>query len=730
MSAMDGVYSIASGLLLRVVVDAATFHNVKLAGTLIGLWEGVVVLHYVNKAPTSSDPYLALGVRLFADFIVTESIFRLMIVLLWTTLGTVLADIAPAVWEGYGLRKRWSKLRRELYWTMRTVSFSRKRTPTVRFVTAPTIASASDVSSLVGSTVVTAPLPPSTFATESVSPHSPIISHPPIRGRPGNRRRSSVPGTFLGADWSETETEAGSRVGVDQASTLSGSVFPSESAFRSESAFFPSQSSHVTIARIIPVDPSEDSYTFTTRSSSPTYSLEYSDDPSASNPVDIPSELEEDELFMHTGRRRDIPIMEDIQTTPKQIPVVLPPTPSDSLRDWESSLGGDEVPPSPWMPHIPDGEDHELLDDWETVTAEEAEAPPALPEDQAPDTSSPPPDDGSDTISVNAPSTISPLPPPTTDDTSQAPPTSIPAPEFAHPVENSETVVPEVQPTAAPTNPTDAVPPEVPQALAEIPSLDLPPRPPLPTEEGIRTPPPSFEDLYGSEDATSPDAAIEEKRASTPPVPSPAASVRVRQALSFRKEALELNARIASLGRKRKTSLSENTAEALSAAMLAKIEIDRAEKELAELNAKAEGAFVGAYNPPTASLYEFNTTGLTPEEAVRQTEIRLGQLLLTPVPPVGTTPDDLAHDSPNRGALKVTMEQSIKGRLVKTQLLSALNENGLNWNEDPSRPNVVFVLLPVMAESSEAQPNPSETLQDTTTADRKNEGEEDDAKEY
>lgn len=48
-NAMDGVYSIVAGLVLRIVVDAATFHNVKLSGTLIGLWEGVVLLHYVNK---------------------------------------------------------------------------------------------------------------------------------------------------------------------------------------------------------------------------------------------------------------------------------------------------------------------------------------------------------------------------------------------------------------------------------------------------------------------------------------------------------------------------------------------------------------------------------------------------------------------------------------------------------------------------------------------------------
>ncbi|KAJ7750306.1 hypothetical protein B0H16DRAFT_1266466, partial [Mycena metata] len=84
---MDGVYSIAAGLVLRLVVDAATFHNIKLSGTLVGLWEGVVLLHYLNKAPGSTDPYLAYGVRLFVDFLVTESLFKLVIVLLWSTMG-------------------------------------------------------------------------------------------------------------------------------------------------------------------------------------------------------------------------------------------------------------------------------------------------------------------------------------------------------------------------------------------------------------------------------------------------------------------------------------------------------------------------------------------------------------------------------------------------------------------------------------------------------------------
>jgi hypothetical protein len=61
----------------------------------------------------------------------------------------------------------------------------------------------------------------------------------------------------------------------------------------------------------------------------------------------------------------------------------------------------------------------------------------------------------------------------------------------------------------------------------------------------------------------------------------------------LRKEALEIKARIAALSRQRKTSLSEGNSAATAAAVLAKIEIERAEKEFAKVNEKAAGAFVG-----------------------------------------------------------------------------------------------------------------------------------------
>ncbi|KAJ7723564.1 hypothetical protein B0H16DRAFT_1333988, partial [Mycena metata] len=88
MGYIDGFLTLVSGLALRVVIDAATFHSVKLSGSLIGLWEGVVLLHYVKKGASFPDPpYLLCGIRVLVDFIVTEDIFKLVVVLLWTTMG-------------------------------------------------------------------------------------------------------------------------------------------------------------------------------------------------------------------------------------------------------------------------------------------------------------------------------------------------------------------------------------------------------------------------------------------------------------------------------------------------------------------------------------------------------------------------------------------------------------------------------------------------------------------
>ncbi|THU96765.1 hypothetical protein K435DRAFT_619651, partial [Dendrothele bispora CBS 962.96] len=84
---MDSLFTIAFGLTIRAVVSFASYHSVKTAGTLIGLWEGIVLVHFLSKNPRSTDPYVGFAVRMFVDYLWTESLFRFLLVLVWTGLG-------------------------------------------------------------------------------------------------------------------------------------------------------------------------------------------------------------------------------------------------------------------------------------------------------------------------------------------------------------------------------------------------------------------------------------------------------------------------------------------------------------------------------------------------------------------------------------------------------------------------------------------------------------------
>ncbi|KAE9406102.1 hypothetical protein BT96DRAFT_794404, partial [Gymnopus androsaceus JB14] len=84
---MDNIFAIGFGLGLRFVVTLVSHSSVKIIGTLVGLWEGIVLLHFVQKWPKSFDPYIAYAVRMFVDFLITESVPRFLLVLLWTGLG-------------------------------------------------------------------------------------------------------------------------------------------------------------------------------------------------------------------------------------------------------------------------------------------------------------------------------------------------------------------------------------------------------------------------------------------------------------------------------------------------------------------------------------------------------------------------------------------------------------------------------------------------------------------
>ncbi|EDR11945.1 uncharacterized protein LACBIDRAFT_313933 [Laccaria bicolor S238N-H82] len=359
---MDSIFAIAFGLGLRFVVDAVSHHDFKLTGTLIGLWEGVITLHFVKKMPSSFDPYVAYGVRMFVDFLVTESLSRLILVVVWTGLGMVLADITPAIWADVGLHRIWRRFRRDLY-TMSSYI------PKVAFFPKARIVRFSPSR------------PPSVLEPTSA---------PATSAAPPRTRRRHVPGDF--PDFiSEADTDLGSILGRRPATTLDTSSVPRPRTAQYRYSGIP----------IIPRsdDGSTDVSSPSTQnddlddgnlSSSDSSSTEV--DPSAFNPSEIPDEE-------HAAAAQEVVIVEaspgaavaaDDQTTPKQkyVPFPFPPTPSDSAARFDLRIQPNQrdlEPDLPVPPHtagleqIPD-----LSDDWENIATEEAimssdERPPTPP---------------------------------------------------------------------------------------------------------------------------------------------------------------------------------------------------------------------------------------------------------------------------------------------------------------------------------------------------------------
>jgi len=215
---MDSIFAISLGFALRLVVDAASSHNVRIGGSLVGLWEGAVLYHFLEKWPMSVDPYVGLGFRLFVDYLFTESVHRLAIVLLWTGLGFVLSDVTPAFWYDKNLRRFYRHTRRyvrDFDWNSLKFPLASSAISRVRFFELP---------------------PPTAPVRGSTSPRGPTI--PP-------QRRHSVPGNFPSFSYSSS-TDAS-----DPPSTSSAQRRPvpatslPPSALRSVSNPKPSSSSSV-----------------------------------------------------------------------------------------------------------------------------------------------------------------------------------------------------------------------------------------------------------------------------------------------------------------------------------------------------------------------------------------------------------------------------------------------------------------------------------------------------
>ncbi|KAF4567416.1 hypothetical protein EYR40_006415 [Pleurotus pulmonarius] len=407
---MDSLLAIATGLVLRAVVSIVTHDDLRTTCTLIGVWEGIVLMHFLNKTPRSYDPYVAYGVRLFIDFLWTESLYRLVVVLLWTGMGMVLADITPIFWYDMGMRKVWHSLRRDLYIMSRSVRAvlpfgAKPRSSRVRFHERTRSASSRYAPT---ATATTAPSgAPSTFSitTTTTSTTATPVTRTVIPPTPARPRK--VPGSFPGYT---SESESGHR-SVASSVVSDGAHGTSHSQFRTLRETLSSSSSTV----------SDDSDVLNREL------------PDIDQLQQQAQEVEIDQL------QQEVAVKEE--ETPKPTPMVLPPTPADTLRDIDIRRANEvveEAPPTATMPVIPDQNEWGFNDGWEEI--DRNEVPPA---------SLPPSEDDHDQHEKNLP--------PTPDDSG----VQMPVPEPASP---------------------PIIPVPSPHHSSRHDTLD---------------PPPSFEDIYG-----------------------------------------------------------------------------------------------------------------------------------------------------------------------------------------------------------------------------------------
>ncbi|KAF8902927.1 hypothetical protein CPB84DRAFT_1846057 [Gymnopilus junonius] len=377
---MDSISAIAFGLGLRFLVDTVGKYDFKLTGTLVGLWEGVIMLHFLKKMPKSSDPYIGFGVRLFIDFLFTESVARLVLVLIWTALGMVLADIAPTLWEEVGLERTWRHLRRDMY----TLS---KMVPTVAFFPPPRTVRFSP--SRQPSTITEAP---TDVDVPTQGPSSVVVDDPsiitteqtPVDPAVRETLRRRLPGHFS-SGYSDLDTEIGSPRprGRSDRTSRRLSVYPGELDTSSEI----SSSNDAN-------EEEEEDLDEANRSSSSLSSATARGDPTSTSAVnfeEVPDMVTEGPLLVDVAAAAAVASKpEEGELTPKHTapPFYMPPTPSDSAARvqrnrfiFEHKEDLKSVPPPEQLPQIPDFLEEASTEDWEKIQKEDYtdEKPPTPP---------------------------------------------------------------------------------------------------------------------------------------------------------------------------------------------------------------------------------------------------------------------------------------------------------------------------------------------------------------
>lgn len=92
---MDVALSILAGLSLRIFLfNTAAISSVTLSTAVLGIWEGAV-LHQVSGRSSSPnlDHFLAYGLRLVVDLLISKDFQRLFMIVLWSTLGTITSEV-------------------------------------------------------------------------------------------------------------------------------------------------------------------------------------------------------------------------------------------------------------------------------------------------------------------------------------------------------------------------------------------------------------------------------------------------------------------------------------------------------------------------------------------------------------------------------------------------------------------------------------------------------------
>ncbi|KAK0228672.1 hypothetical protein IW262DRAFT_1352225 [Armillaria fumosa] len=682
---MDSIFAIGAGTALRFVVDTVARNNLKLIGSIIGLWEGIVLLHFLQKMPYSFDPYVGYAVRLFIDFLVTESVTRLLLVVVWTGLGMVLADIAPSIWHETGMRRAWHRLRRELFLLTRSV-------PTLTPFTKPRIVrfspsrTASIISSAVGSRA------PSVLTT------TPTISQPSLDIPPAPPRapKRPVPGFFPG-EVSETETQSSISASSHTSPPVSISVPNHDTDTES-------QASGQEIQRDFPfpsMPPRDNDDLYASSSSSDT--TEQMDPTTLDPTVDLP----------------EIVVADEEPNTPKQDPTVFPPTPEDSPYDPPQEQEERVVtPPASEVPVIPDLPETGIDSEWENVEMADG-APTPSPKDDPmrplkmfPSSSRAPSQVRSETAAppsskpsgkpkaqseVDAPVSGSPFEVNADRDSPPAMPIPVHFPQAQVPTPATEPPIIVSPATDSPadddaagssaaaggiqhtqsmmTSTSDST--DIASNLARASSinkaiLNITP------EDQTNPPPPYPQALFTNDETESPEGE------SGPRPPTPSSDTSISSTSSLIEDARTHHTKMAEYANQERElerqidGLEADGAAGVGLKFLKTRELEALRRKMAKTKERAEKKFFSETNPDEQSN-ELDLTGLTAQKALEVTEKRLAYFLSTG-----------KLDKP----LIVTVPKAPKGRPIKTKLYSAMKEHGITVVDDSSNQRILRIMLP------------------------------------